>query len=322
MFAVLIASPLPAAPLAFAEESIPIVDTHVHLWELKRPEGIYWIAKDNKTLYRDYLPAFHEPIAKANNVQGVVVVQAGQQLPDNQWNLDITAHNKDLYRGVVGNLSEVIGTDKFEPLFKKLIKDKRYVGYRLSGRYQEGLSEEFYRHLKMTADAGRTVDFLVGGYSMEEIDQIAKRIPKLKIILDHFGGVRLGEGPLSEEWIAQFKAVARNPNVYCKVSALFGRFKKQPAPKNYKAYQPIMKLTFEAFGEDRLVFGSDWPVSRTTAEYPAILKITREFIDKKGDAASEKLFFRNAVKFYGIDGSGLTDSKDKAANCDCERSSG
>ncbi|MEM7560157.1 MAG: amidohydrolase family protein, partial [Planctomycetota bacterium] len=215
--------------------------------------------------------------------------------------LDITAHNKQLFRGVVGNLSEVIGTDKFKPLFLELCKDPRYVGYRLSGRYQDELSDELFRDLELTAKKGRTVDFLVGGYSLEDVAKVAKRIPDLKIIMDHFGGVRLGEGPLTEEWIKQFRAVAKHPNVYCKVSALFGRFKEQPAPQTIETYRPILDLAFECFGEERLVFGSDWPVTRQTDEYAAVLKLTRAYFDTKGREASEKLFYKNAMRFYGVE---------------------
>ena len=108
-----------AAP---AEEApaVPIIDCHVHFWRLDQPAGIGWIAKDDETLYRNYLPGDYESIAKPNGVEGVVVVQAGQSLPDNQWNLEITAANKGLFRGVVGNLSEVIGTPEFQTLFEKL----------------------------------------------------------------------------------------------------------------------------------------------------------------------------------------------------------
>ena len=71
-----------------------IIDCHVHLWTLARPDGVDWIKKDDPVLYRDYLPADFEAEAKANGVEGVVLVQAGQSLPDNQWNLDVTAHNR------------------------------------------------------------------------------------------------------------------------------------------------------------------------------------------------------------------------------------
>ena len=285
-----------------AEESaaIPIVDCHVHLWDLKRPEGVSWIKQDNKVLYRNFLPKDHEPIAAANNVKGVVVVQAGHSLPDNQWNLDITAHNKSLYRGVVGNLSKIIGTSEFKPAFEKLCEDKRYVGYRLSGRSQKKLTDAFYRDLQITADKGKTVDFLVGEYRLDEIADIAKRIPNLKIILDHFGGVTLDGSPLDTEWVKSFRTVALQKNIYCKVSALFGRVKEQPAPRDIRFYTPVIDLAFECFGEDRLIYGSDWPVSETTGDYASVIKLTKAYFDGKGRGVSEKLFHKNAVSFYRI----------------------
>jgi predicted TIM-barrel fold metal-dependent hydrolase len=282
------------------KDHLPVIDTHVHLWHLDRPEGIYWIKKDDAALYRSFLPEDYEVIAKANGVDGVVVVQAGQHLPDNQWNLDITAHNKTLFRGVVGNLSQVIGSEKFQPLFDQLCQDKRYLGYRLSGREGGELSEEFFRNLEMTARRGKTVDFLIGKYSFDDVATIAKRVPNLKIILDHFGNIVLDGKPLDPAWVKKYRTVARHPNVFCKVSALFGRVKKQPAPQDPKYYEEILDLSFECFGEDRLVFGSDWPVTRTSGDYASVLKLTRAYFDQKGEGVSKKLFSENAEEFYGV----------------------
>ncbi len=277
-----------------------VIDCHVHLYSLERPDGIGWIKKDNKILYRDHLPETHEPIAKANGVSGVVLVQAGQSIPDNQWNLDVSANHKHLYRGVVGNLSLVIGTDEFKPLFEKLCKDPRYLGYRLSGRPKNEINEDFYRDLKLTATTGKSVDFLLGGYTLKEVEAVAKNVPELRIIIDHFGGVQLNGDPLKPEWIADFRAVAKQPNVFCKVSALYGRVAIQPAPKDLAYYKPILDLAFECFGEDRLVYGSDWPVTETTGDYASVLTLTRSYFTPKGAEVCEKLFHRNAEKFYAI----------------------
>jgi L-fuconolactonase len=285
---------------SLAKEPLTIIDTHVHLWSLDRPAGISWIKKDDKHLYRDVLPAVHEPIATENGVSGVVLVQAGQSIQDNQWNLDVSAHNKKLYRGVIGNLSEIIGTDAFANTFKDLCKDPRYLGYRLSGRYREKLDDAFYRDLELTAAAGKSVDILVGGYSLAEVSDIAKRMPKLRIIIDHFGSVVLTEKPLAPEWQKSFRDVSSHSNVFCKVSALYGRVAVQPAPQELAFYKPILDLAFEAFGEDRLVYGSDWPVTEKTGDYASVLKLTRDYFDKKGGAVSQKLFSENASRFYAL----------------------
>lgn len=286
---------------AWAEPGdIAVVDTHVHLWSLERPEGIYWIAKDDQVLRRDFLPRQHEPIAAANGVRAVVLVQAGQELADNQWCLDISRDNPRLYQGVVGNLSKVIGTDEFQPLFARLCRDPRYRGYRLSGRYQDQLTDAFFRDLAATAAAGRTIDILVDKYTLDDAAEIARRVPNLKIMLDHLGNVRLDGSPLKPEWIAAFRRVGKHPNVYCKVSALYGRVAKQSAPQDLAFYRPVLDLACECFGEDRLVFGSDWPVTNMTGDYASVLKLTREHFDAQGARVAAKVFAQNAVGFYGL----------------------
>ena len=282
---------------------IPIIDCHVHLWDISHTEGVSWINKDIKVLYRNILPAEHEPIAGVNSVKGVVIVQAGKSLSDNQWNLDITAHNKNLYRGVIGNLSLNIGTPEFKPLFEKLCEDTRYVGYRLSDLYpgQEKLSDKFYQDLQLTADKGRVVEFLVGGaYSLDDVAEVAKRMPNLRIIMDHFGGVQLNGPPLDLEWVKKLRAVAQYKNVFCKVSALYGRVKIQPAPLDIGYYTPVIDLVFDCFGEDRLIYGSDWPVAETTGDYASVVKLTKAYFDRKGRGVSEKLFHKNAAAFYKV----------------------
>ena len=117
---------------------------------------------------------------------------------------------------------------------------------------------------------------------------------------DHFGNVRLTDKPLDQEWVKPFQAVAKHPNVHCKVSALHGRVRAQSAPREISFYKPILDLAFEAFGEDRLIFGSDWPVTEKTGDYASLLKLTRAYFDTKGPEVSKKLFSENAKRFYAI----------------------
>jgi len=280
-------------------EEVPIVDCHVHLWDTRRLEGISWPRPEHKKIYRPYLPEHISPIAKANNVKGIVAMQSGQTTGDNQWNLDIIEKDP-LFKGVIGNLSRVIATKEFEPLFKNLCNNKKYLGYRLSGKYKEGLSELLIRHLKLTAAKGKAVDFLVGGYSFKDIREIAKKIPDLRIMLDHFGGVSLNGKGLNPDWVKEFKEMGKYPNIFCKVSAMYGRFKEQPAPKDLKYYTEILDLAYEVFGEDRLIFSSDWPVTEQTADYTSVVNLTKSYFNPKGKKVARKVFFENARQFYKI----------------------
>jgi hypothetical protein len=115
------------------------------------------------------------------------------------------------------------------------------------------------------------------------------------------GGVSLDGNPLAPTWVEKFRAVAKHPNIFCKVSALFGRIKSQPAPLDLTFYKPILDLALECFGEDRIICGSDWPVTRTTADYASVLKLTRDYFEKKGPTVSLKLFSSNAKNFYALE---------------------
>lgn len=280
-------------------ELIPIVDCHVHLWDTNRPEGISWPRPEHKQIYRPYLPEHISPIAKLNGVKGIVALQSGDTTGDNQWNLDII-ESDPLFKGVVGNLSRVIGTSDFEPLFKDLCKNEKYLGYRLSGKYQGAMNEAFFKHLKMTAAKGKTVDFIVRQYTFEDISTMAERVPDLRIMLNHFGGVSIYREPLKEDWKKAFRAMGQYKNVYCKVSALYGRFQERPAPQELEPYREILDLAYEVFGPDRLVYSSDWPVTERTGDYTSVVKLTKSYFMPKGREIATKVFFENAVRFYRI----------------------
>lgn len=282
-------------------EEVPIIDCHVHLWDTRRPEGISWPRPEHKDLYRPYLPEHISAIAKSNGVKGIVAMQSGQTIGDNQWNLDIIEQDP-LFKGVVGNLSKVIGTKEFKPLFLKLCENKKYLGYRLSGKYQDGLSDALIEDLKLTAKMGKSVDFLVGGYSFKDIAVLAEKVPDLRILMDHIGGIQLDGNPLDQKWVAEFKKMGRHKNVYCKVSALFGRFKKQPAPTDLKYYKEAIDLAVDTFGIDRLVYSSDWPVTELTGDYTSVVKLTKSYFMPMGHDAAYKVFYLNALKFYRVPG--------------------
>ena len=94
--------------------------------------------------------------------------------------------------------------------------------------------------------------------------------------------------------------IAKRPNVYCKLSALYGRFTEQPAPENLAAYKPTIDLALECFGKDRLIYGSDWPVTTLTGNYKSVINLTKAYFIDKEPSLARKVFHDNAIKFYGI----------------------
>jgi predicted TIM-barrel fold metal-dependent hydrolase len=282
-------------------QDFPIVDTHVHFWNVDEPQGIGWPGPGHP-LYRTFLDQQFHPIASANQVRAAILVQSGARITENFWTLKDSETHKERYPGVVGNLSLVIGTDRFGGLFDECCRNPRYVGFRLSrGPSKEDFfNERVWEDLERLAAKGKTLDVLMGGFDLKDVDRIAGRIPRLKIMVNHGGGGPIDGGPVNPGWLADLQAAARNPNVHCKVSGFFDRAVTRPAPRTPSYYVSRLDALWEQFGEDRLVFGSDWPVTTLDGSYEDYVHVIRSYFREKGPTVCGKVFHRNAVRFYGI----------------------
>jgi L-fuconolactonase len=127
---------------------------------------------------------------------------------------------------------------------------------------------------------------------------LASRIPELRIVINHIAGVRIDGKSPDPLWTKDMQKVAEYPNVYCKVSGLVESAQISPAPDDVGYYTPTLDVLWEAFGEDRLVYGSNWPVSERFADYATVQRIVMEYFKTKGPEATEKYFWKNAKTAY------------------------
>jgi len=280
---------------------IPIIDTHIHLYDTTRPQGLPWPPKDDEVLYRPVLTEHFDKVSDENGINATVIVEASKWIPDNQWVLDLVKHDPNRYIGLVGSLE--IGTPDFKKHLTKLSKDGRFVGIRMRERpggdsFFE--NEAVWSDLQLLSDRNQTLDVLMFQYSLDDVDMISKRLPKLKILINHVAGADIEGKPADPKWIAAVQKVAKNPNVNCKISGLFQQSHRQPSPRNLSFYKPELDVLWEAFGEDRLIYGSNWPVTMRGGTYGEYLAVVKNFFANKSRTAQEKFFFKNALKFYGL----------------------
>tara|TARA_Y100001968_G_C19439008_1_gene761449 strand:- start:890 stop:1852 length:963 start_codon:yes stop_codon:yes gene_type:complete len=283
-----------------AVDLIPVIDTHIHLYDTNRSDGVPWPPTTDKVLYRPVLSQHFDAICEAHNVAATVIVEASDRVEDNQWVLDLVKHNPDRYIGLVGSLP--IGTDEFAGLLNRFAAEKRFVGLRMRQRPggEDFFTDEVWRDLQLMADKGLTLDVLMSKFDLEDVSLIAERMPDLKILINHLTGLIITGEPAAEEWTAAVKKAASYPNVHCKVSGIFQRSGQSPAPKNLSYYEPIFKVVYDAFGEDRIIYGSNWPVTDRGGEYDEQLNVIQKFFQPMGHSVLEKLFWKNASKFYGV----------------------
>jgi L-fuconolactonase len=293
-----------AALSAAAENPPPVkhlIDTHIHLYDTTRDVEMRWPPKDDKVLYKPHLPAEYSRLAKAAGVTGVVIVEASDHLEDNQWVLDQVSGD-DFYIGLVGNID--VYREDFEQQVLRFKKDPRFVGVRPRGPKPIDFSNELVlANLRVLARHDLTMDYLTNGGGIpgiETIDRVARAIPSLRIVVNHCLGYDFDGKPPSPKWIAAVERLAANKNVFCKISGLYQRSVPQPAPQNLDHYRSVLDVLWKRFGKDRLIYGSNWPVTKHTGSYASFLKLVDQFISAKGQAAREHFYWKNAAAAYRL----------------------
>jgi predicted TIM-barrel fold metal-dependent hydrolase len=228
-------------------------------------------------------------------------VEASDRLEDNRWILDLVKGD-EFYMGLVGNI-DVYRTD-FEFQLKELKRDHRFVGIRPRGSKPIDFSDVIVlKNLQLLADHDLTMDYLTNGGGIPGIatvDAIARKIPELRIVVNHCLGWNFDGKSPDKDWIMAVDRLAKNQNVTCKISGLYQRSVPQPAPQSIEHYATALEVLWKHFGKKRLIYGSNWPVTKHTGTYASFLELVDAFISQKGQDAREHYYWKNATAAYGL----------------------
>ncbi len=278
---------LPVAPKA--------IDTHTHFYDPTRPQGVPWPPPAETLLYKPYYPKDFVALTAPLGVVGTVVVEASPWLEDNQWVLDLARANPGIV-GFIGNLK--LGEAAFATNLQRFRRNPLFRGLRLGeGAIANGLGQRaFELDLARLGEGRLTIDVIGGPSLLPNVVRVAKLAPKLKIVIDHlpFGA---WDNDVSAMRVA-LSTVAALPNVFAKVSNVVRRVNDRII-SDIAFYRPHLDCLWELFGADRLVYGSNWPVSERVAPYATVHRIVAEYFNAKGKAAAEKYFWQNSLRAYG-----------------------
>ena len=284
---------------AAAPPATRIIDTHTHFYDPTRPQGVPWPGKGTK-LFRPVYPKDWLAVAAPHGVKETIVVEASQWVEDNQWVLDLATKEKSII-GLVGNLDP---TDaKFSENLKRFAANPLFRGIRWRGdlvKVDAG-TDAVMKSARLLADHGLELDLNGAPAMLPQAAKLAQDIPALRIVVNHLGASGDPQN-LRPEWKENIKQAAARPNVFMKVSALVEQVKCEEgaAPADTAYYLPILDHLWESFGPDRLIYGSNWPVSDRGAPYATVFKIVSEYFTGKGAEAAEKYFWKNATRAYGV----------------------
>jgi L-fuconolactonase len=287
------------AEAAVSSADIPIIDTHVHLFDSRRPQGVpyagspEWAKEKNGVALPSTYRAYAEPL----NIVGAIELEASPWIEDNLWVLE-QEHTDPLFVGTVGDLEPE--KPDFADQFARFRKDPLFLGIRCGNIWDRDVSKQvsdpkFIDGLKRVADADMVMDSAnptVG--LLETMVKINDKVPNLRIVLDHLP--QLDPTPAEQAgYDAVLKEIHGRPKIYAKLSEIDHRSMKA---RGLAAHKARLDQLMDTFGEDRVVFGSDWPNSWGTATPAEIVAIARAYFATRTRAAAEKYFWKNSLAVY------------------------
>jgi L-fuconolactonase len=273
------------------------IDSHVHLWHYNDREYL-WMQEGMDVLRRDYLPDELKPLLDSVGFDGVVVIEARQMLAENDYILNLAKTNPSImaYVGWVDLCSDE-AANQLEPYQDQpLFRGVRHV---LIDEPDDDfiLREDFQRGLALLGNFGMTYDLLVRWDQLPQTIEIARRFPEQPFVLDHIANPLIKEGMMSP-WKENLQTLATCPNVVCKLSG-FAEFTHwhQWTPAEF---DPYLDIVTEAFGHDRLMIGSNWPVCTLSGDYQPVMNIVINYLRQFSPEVQSQIFGGNCARFYGI----------------------
>ncbi len=272
------------------------IDAHQHFWKYD-PIRDAWIDNSMEVIRKDFLPQDLKPILEANNIDGCVAVQADQSEVETEFLLNCAEKNPFI-KGVVGWVD--LRASTIEERLAHYSKNHLFKGVRhiVQGEADDFmLGEEFQNGISKLAQFNLTYDILVFPTQLKAAIELVNKFPNQKFIVDHIAKPYIKDGKI-EDWKADMLELAKAPNVFCKVSGMV----TEADFKNWKPsdFTPYLDVVFNAFGIDRILYGSDWPVCLLASEYKQQLSVIHNYINGFLEKDKAKIMGLNAIEFYKL----------------------
>jgi len=274
-----------------------IIDAHHHLWNFNVAEYA-WMDDSMSILKQDYLPADLEKQLTASNVVGTVAVQARQSLEETRWLLEMAGRHPFI-KGVVGWFD--ICSEKIQSQLNEFSENPRLVGARHVIHDEPDddfmLSPAFIKGMEMLVQYNLTYDLLLFPKHLQNALELVSLFPDQRFVLDHISKPFIKAGTL-DPWREDLSALANQSNVWCKISGMVTEADHRHW--KYDDFIPYLDTVMEAFGPDRIMLGSDWPVCRLAGEYSRVMEIPVRYFKDLGPADMEKIFSLNCIECYEL----------------------
>ncbi|MDE3104674.1 MAG: amidohydrolase family protein [Acidobacteriota bacterium] len=279
----------------------PIVDTHIHLYDPTRPGGVPWPEKDDTVLYRPALPSRYASLAEPHGIVGAIAVECSPLPGDNQWLLQ-TAAGSPWIVGVIGDLDPALA--EFPAQLEQLQKEPLFRGIRYGNLWGRSLTAglqqpRFVENLRLLARTGLVLESANPNPTLvRELLTTVHLVPELRIVLDH-----LPQAPppqqaeARQQYLADLRSLAQHRAFYVKGSEIPRRI-DGGIPLTLAPYRAWLDTIWEIVGEERMLFGSDWPNSDHMVPFDATLALAESYQQTRTAAARAAYYAKNSIAAY------------------------
>ena len=292
---------LPLAVLFFAcsnpRTNIERIDTHIHLYDTRREGSCEFL--DPVVRKKIYYPHFTEDFIKVAHPAGInyaVVIEASFRREDNFWLANLVDTSKSI-KAFIANL------DPRDPYFENdldsLLHYKKFRGIRI--RTKTAIDLSMPEIIKTIGEVDKRNLVLELNTYDPGIIKIAQKYPKMNIVMDHLAWGHFENGTvLPANWREHLTAMAAEPNIWCKISALYTLSGQNPAPTDPTFYKPLINPVVDIFGPKRVMFGSNWTLSELRGTYSDMIVMLDAYLEGRPDLSSKQFYYNNAIKAYKI----------------------
>lgn len=276
-----------------------IIDAHQHFWQFSQPFDYAWLqAPERAAICRDYLPEDLLPHLRNTGVQQTVFVQTQHNVEENRWVLGL-AEKHPFIAGVVGWVD--LASEACEEQLLEFKDNPKFVGVRHITHDEPDddfiVRPEILRGLKVLQKHGVPFDLLFFVRHLKHAVTLARELPELPMVIDHLAKPLIKDG-IVVGWAEDLKTAARFPNLYCKLSGMVTEADwKQWKPADLK---PFVETALEAFGPQRCMYGSDWPVCEQAGAYEQVYSALAEILEPLSDSEKQAIFGGTAARFYNL----------------------
>ena len=273
------------------------IDAHQHFWYYE-PVKHSWIDDAMAVIRKDFLPSDLQKVYAENKIDGCVAVQADQTLEETNFLLWLSGKH-EFIKGVVGWVD--LRDDKIDEVLEEYRQHEKIKGFRHIVQSETDhnflLRPAFLNGIASLDKFGYTYDILVFPHQLGAVLEFVKRFPNQKFVIDHMAKPYIKDG-LFDGWAILMKEIGKRENVYCKLSGMITEAEFNSwTPEQI---MPYMNVVLEAFGPERLMFGSDWPVCLVAGSYVEVKKLVADFISKLSLLEQAKIMGTNAIQFYNL----------------------